>query len=601
MGVIGLLVYRMGPDSLRPDVYRAIWLLAVVWLPMGLFFFFGKVGVRCSDFDMALPVHARRLWLAHAVAVFVAGLAIALTSIGIVSLHNRFRQRLSEGAFPDLGASGLIVPTVAGLALAVVILQSRDPSLRTIRRSPAALWTTTTVFLGVFVVMVVLENVSVFWALLPVIVALWIGSRFVRRVPGGFTLVPAEPERAGDPRSPGGAKAGDYGWAATLQERERRGVAARWRVELTLLNVLSRGIAPGALIKVSLVPVLGVPILLAWGVFASGVLFDGTFSELDFSILTGYLLVAFIGGLMEQLYFPYTVPISRRRLFATIVLPGMIVLGVGYAVGLTWKAIGTTPTAGVVYRTEWDESVFPPYGFGTPMVRVPIEYCRVARDGEVPEIRSPWGETQKAFSVDVSRLEDARLYTPFATPEGSSIEFVAWQIGRAVQAVHGVVIPPEEIRQRYLATDDEGEVMASSDAGLTLLQDYPELRSPHRISVTPIAWLVIAGGFLLLTALYTRVFRATIGLRGRKWAFFGILFAALAVHLAQFLSNILLTKPYVSVGILKIWLGNLTRDVPGGAFVIWVVCGGIVAGCYWLAQRQFDRMEISLPCSGARE
>jgi len=104
-----------------------------------------------------------------------------------------------------------------------------------------------------------------------------------------------------------------------------------------------------------------------------------------------------------------------------------------------------------------------------------------------------------------------------------------------------------------------------------------------------------------MTAAYSRAFRATIGVRGRKWAFFGILFTVLGVHIAQFATNIFLTKPYVSTGIVKIGLGGLTRDLPGGALLIWGVCGVIVAACYWIAQRQFDRMEISLPCTGTRE
>ena len=80
-----------------------------------------------------------------------------------------------------------------------------------------------------------------------------------------------------------------------------------------------------------------------------------------------------------------------------------------------------------------------------------------------------------------------------------------------------------------------------------------------------------------------------------------ILFGSLAVHIAQFVTNIFMTKPYVSAGILQIGLGGLARDLPGGTLPIWGVCSVVVAGCYWLAARQFDRMEIALPGTRTRE
>jgi hypothetical protein len=600
MGVIGLLFYRLGPGFLQQDIYRATWLLGVVWLPMALFLLLGRTGVRCSDFDMALPITAKRLWLTHTISVFLSVLAIAIASIGIVALHDLLRQRLTDGAFPNLGAPALIFPTAAGLALAVIILQSRDPSLRTIRRSRAALWSAIVVIMGIFGLIVVLGVVSAFWMLVPVIAALVLGSRFIRTVPATFTIVPREPDGAGDLRAPGARDGGGHGWAAVQQRRERRGAAARWRVAMTVLSVLSRGVPPGALIKVSLLPVLGAPIMLFWGFFMSGFFFEGSFSELDAVIITAYVLFAFVGGPMEQLYFPYTVPVSRRQLFALIVLPGLVVLGAGYTVGKVWMAVDAATTEAIVYQTEPSDSVFPPYPFETPMLRVPIEYCAVAGDGDPPEIRAPWGETHEAFSVDVSRLEDARLYTPFGTPEGSSIDFVAWQISRAVEVVHGISIPPEEIRVRYLATDDEGRVVPSRSDGLTLLQDYPELRAPGRVPTAPLAWLGVAGLFFLMVGAYSRTFRATISIRGRKWVFFGILFGALAIHIVQFATNIIVTKPYVSAGILKIGLGGLTRDLPGGELLLWGVCGAVVAACCWIAQRQFNRIEVPLPSSFTR-
>ena len=422
MGVIGLLVYRSGPGFLQHDLYRTIWLLAVVWLPMGLFLFLGKTGVRCGNFDMVLPVDARRLWLTHTMAVFVSGCAIALASIGIVALHDRLRQRLTDGTFPNLGASGLIVPTIAGLALAVIILQSRDPALRTIRRSPAALWSTAAVFLGVFVVMVVLESVSVFWAVVPAIVAFVVGARFLRTVPAAFTIVPREPEDIEDHRGIGTAEVGDDGWAAVLRKREHRGAAARWRVNLTVLNVLSRGIAPGALIKVSLVPLVGAPILLLWGVFASG-----PFSRAPSASWTSRFSRRTCCSRSSASDGAVVLPVHGSDLSTTTVRDDRAARTRAAGSRLRRRkdveATGA-PNAGIVYQTEPSDWVFPPYPSEAPMVRVRSSTARSRGTARCPR-SGRRGEKRTRRSVSTSarwkrRGSTRTLELPREAPSSSS-------------------------------------------------------------------------------------------------------------------------------------------------------------------------------------
>jgi hypothetical protein len=118
--------------------------------------------------------------------------------------------------------------------------------------------------------------------------------------------------------------------------------------------------------------------------------------------------------------------------------------------------------------------------------------------------------------------------------------------------------------------------------------------------MAPLTWLLVAGIFILVVAVYSRLHRVTIGRSGRKWAFFGILFVMLGLHIAVFLANILATKPYISAGVWKIGLGGLIDGLPGGALLVWGVCGAVVAVCYWLARRQFERIEVSLPSSSTR-
>ncbi len=594
MGVLGLLAYRIGPGFLRSDFYRTSWLVGVVWLPLALYLVFGRTRTRCNTFDMGLPISAKRLWLTHVLAVFLSASIVGLSSIGIVALHDTIRQRLTAGDFPDLGAAGLIIPVVSVLALVVVVLQAHDLGLQTVRRTWGTTFVAVTVLVGGLGMMLVLGLLPELWGLLPVVAALVLGFYVWRSVPAVFSIVPREPSDAGrvDAHREGR-------WSAEL--RKKRGATARWTTPVTVLSLLSRGVAPGALIKVSLLPVLGGPILLFWGLFASGVFFEGSFGEFDLAIISAYMLFAFVGGPMEQLHFLDAMPIARSRLFAAVVLPIVVVLALGYFAGALWMAEREAATPRVQFQTAVAEAMFPPYPFEAPMVRVPIEYAAVAWDGNTPDTIAPWGETQETFSVDVSRLEDARLYTPFATPAGSSIDFVALQISRAIEAVYGESIPLDQIRERYLTLDPDGIVVPGTEAGLTLRDDYPDLDPPARLPTSAVAFAVIAGLFLLMVGVYSRAFRTNIGVRGRKWAFFGVLFGALAVHVAQFLLNILATKPYVSTGILKIHLKHAVDILPGGGPAVWLLCALVLTAIYLVAQRQFERIEAPLPSSRAVE
>ena len=65
-------------------------LLLALWLPLAVYLAFGGIGVRCTRFDMALPVTARRLWLAHLVGVTLSAIAVLATAAGVVRLHDWF-------------------------------------------------------------------------------------------------------------------------------------------------------------------------------------------------------------------------------------------------------------------------------------------------------------------------------------------------------------------------------------------------------------------------------------------------------------------------------------------------------------------------------
>jgi hypothetical protein len=143
-------------------------------------------------------------------------------------------------------------------------------------------------------------------------------------------------------------------------------------------------------------------------------------------------------------------PLSRRRLFAWLVLPPLLMVFIGYLGG---SALRSDPAA---------------LGYGEhPMaggrdLRVPFAYWEVGWDGNPPAVAEPyvppWEEPYYAPSVTLIRGLSPVLYSPYHVPAGSDRAFLARQVSRAVAAVYGKVVAPEEIEGHYLVAAAGGSV-----------------------------------------------------------------------------------------------------------------------------------------------
>lgn len=76
--VAGLAAFLSASPGMRPFGHSArLALLAIpIWISIFPFLCFGKVAERCLPFDLALPLSARTLWLAHVIALSLFGLAL---------------------------------------------------------------------------------------------------------------------------------------------------------------------------------------------------------------------------------------------------------------------------------------------------------------------------------------------------------------------------------------------------------------------------------------------------------------------------------------------------------------------------------------------
>jgi hypothetical protein len=590
-GVRTLAVFAgaKGNVSASPESFL---LLVIFWLPLAAYLTFGRTNQRCSRFDLTMPVAARRLWWIHFAAVTSSGLVLLLAVAGVVRLRDGLIARLIDRTVvPESDLASLALPLFAGVVLAVAVLQISAPTLYRIPTSKRYVLLSllgSALLLGLLMVLVALPNV---FALIPLAFAGVVGWRGSRLVPAGFTLIPRQSSAASDVSQSDPTKRG-AGWAEVTPLRHG-GIARRLSVLATAFGVLSRGIAPGALWKVS-TSLIQLPLLFVWGLIVAGAIFGGEDVWLFFVVITVYLLLAFLGGPMSQLHLLDPLPISRRHTFGLLVLPGFLAIAAGYGAGtlVTHPAPGAEPA---IELTSGRSSLAPHYRLESPMVRVPIESLAIARNGVPPMMEAPWGETHEPWSIPLARSSRAVLFSPYSTPEGSSPEFIALQLSRAMSDVYGATLSPDEVGQRFLVGDASGGVAWKKDAFTAWLA--AEGLQPRRPGpLFPVLFTTIGVLWLITAWSYMRSFRATNSDLSRKWAFFGLLGVLLALHIGVTVAAMgTLMRPWVAVGVPRMLIRRLAEALPGGTSAVWVAGIVIFGIVYLLVRRRFERIEVSAP------
>ena len=575
------------PGSLASSVM----VTATLWLPLALFLAFGRASERCTRMDMGLPIPARRLWTVHLFAILLCSALILAIAATVMALHYRVVARaLPRLVIPDPRVLETAVALGAVLVGAAVLMQGFRPYLCEAPRGRRRATILLMLLGGGLGLALVLRFLPPAASLVPLSVAVYLGWRICRSMPESFLLAhleadsPEESGAAGREEVP--SLITDAAWSSAARSSKSGSLPSR----LFLLRFINRSLA-----KRSFPAPAAYVFLILWGVYISGLLsvLRGWEEGLDwmYITLTGYVLFSFIAAPLERLHLVDFLPISRRFLFAYLILPGLAALMFGYGIGrfaMTWIA---QPAALVQYQMEESTGRFPPSRSRNSLIRIPFEYCRLAWHGDVPASTSAWGESHPALSVPLFEGSKIAVYSPFHAPEGSSPEFVALQISRAVQAVYGKTITPQEIQRRYLAQNEGG--MALKEGGLALLADHAELKAPARVSWFPVFLLSAGVLFLVLALIYMRFYRASVSDGCRKTVFFGLLALVLAIHLVPLAAAIAdWIETWAVTAFLHILLRQLSHALPGGNAGIWILCALLFLGIYRLAQTQFERIEV---------
>jgi len=588
MGVIASIRFSNGPAGRTPlDVPLIV---LTLWVPAAIYTWVTASERRCSRFDMELPIASRELWTAHTAALLLAGF-IVLAATAATLLLVSWAVGVWAGLFPpvyEFGDLALAVPVVAVLLLSVALAQSVSPSLERVRGGPRVVLAIVAGILAGYLVCLLLAIIPLAVSLVPAAVAVWLLWRTRDTLPGTFVVAPLAPDWFGRGARRGPPSVGDAARAVTLGM-----TAAEWRAATPARGALGRAWALLFMVfrsttKMPVAPIVGLPLLLAAGLVMSGVIGDAVRGDdsIRFSMLflISYMLLSFTGLPPRKLHVVDALPVSRRALFALMFLPYVATVGLGYGAGRL-VADRVEDRSELVSFIERD---------GHQFVSAPLRYGAVAMDGTAPEAVAPWGESHEVWSTPVWGDAGPLVHSRFSTPPGSSAEFVAWQISRAVADVYGRDIDPELVRERYLTVDASGEV-GLRGGELTLAADHPKWSVRPFAPVFPVMMLLVCGLWLLALALYLRTLRPGFREKQKRGAFWWGMVALMALHVSQF---VVIFKGGVGhwtlSGALMVAVRELANRLPGGSFTVWLLCGVLLYGLYRMAESRFLQVE-SLP------
>jgi hypothetical protein len=550
---------------------------ALIWVPVMLYLVFGEIGTRASRFHLALPLPARQLWLSHLIAVGLTGVAVLAIAAALTASVLILQRRLVGGEV--LGVETLVAGgglLVAGLILAVVIVQAFRPGAQDVPLSARrAGW-------SLLAAAVSCGATLLLWPLgaLGAIILAAAGATGIvatyRRLPVVLSLPDRdEPAAAADGAVPVTADA----WIAATPP------GGLWMALRTV-----HGVSTCA--KKSFVMWIIVPFLVLMG-FLMSVDVRPESDRFAYPFMLVYIVMVVTALSVTRLGVIDWLPWSRRRSFALLTVPLFLAAVIGYGAGSTAQALGARVFGGGEQLCMAQNGKTGDY-----FLCVLPSASRISWSGDVPAITTPWGETREPWNRPVFKGLPARAYFPYSVHSGSTPEFAALQISRAVEDLFGTHIPPDEIQARYLSERSDGTV-APAAGGITLQEDYPGLHAtggavyfPWLMAEVVVLWaLLMAGSMLFL--------RNGVSARRRKvmaWVFIAI--PLILWMLDMYLEAFGISAP-MARNTLFIELSRAAGATVTGTAATWLVSALVAWGAYRLAERRFERAELDATPPGA--
>ncbi|MBC8423916.1 hypothetical protein H8E07_07310 [bacterium] len=414
-----------GPDNSNP-----IWFAhnITVWAVLSAGLIGSHYWLRATRLHIALPLPARRLWLARMGSICIGCLLMVLVIALVTSIHPAPDGGLTIDGVVWLGSLRI----AAAFLLLLMVLQAPSPSLRRLRTSAGYITYTAVMWLLGLLVLVLAPRSA--WLAAPVAAAaLLLGWRIWRQIPPAFLLESQEPECDDDSVAPTVvATAGEQpAAAADAPGRFTRNGGSRLLLHRSLWRMLHNHWL-GWLFTV---------LMTIYGFLFTFIYHEGRTGM----IFMFYLFVFGFGAGNQALLRVHSVdawPLSRRLIFAHATLP----LVFGFLLGSVIGTLGNelrSPPAKMVRLVDGE-------------LQVPYEFREIASDGAPPAVTAPWGETFVPGGTRLLPWGEAVVYSPYAIGPETSPRLDALQIDRAVAAVHGDA-PPDPARYAELAVENETE------------------------------------------------------------------------------------------------------------------------------------------------
>jgi hypothetical protein len=561
--------------------------VTTIWLILAFYLTIGKTNQRCTLLDLSLPIEARTLWLSHFLSLITAGVIMLVVSGGILVAGTRLISRLhSQALHFERDLLSASPHMIAGLTLAVAVLQTRSHSLFRIPGNERNRLITAASLAGILVILLLIVDRSPVWILLLLAAAFALAYWNYRSVPSSYSIFPLQANGAATTFEDARTMSGDRRFAKQ-EYVSGRPIRPFEHKRLLLRMMLQCFMKIEGLIKIPGIGFFVMSFLFLWGVLISGFLMVWKMWEDDlrftFLFITAYVLFSGLRAQMKQMVLLDPLPIARSTIFAVLILPLLFAIMIGYGAG----------SLGIVFLDKSTEAIEFFECDGYFCTRIPFEFCEITWHAPPPANASPWGESHEPWSRKIFAGGRFAVYSPFSTMRENSADFAALQISRAVEAIYGASIPPQEINDRYFVVE-EGRVTSLKEGGLTLQKDYPELERRGGGPFFPIFFLLMGWVWMAMVGIYMRTFRAGIQERTRIAVFISLMAVSFLLHFLPFAGAISkIINLNALIGFSRVLIRESADALPGGDASIWIICFLLFWAAYRLAQGQFCRAEIA--------
>ncbi len=516
--------------------------------------------LRSARLYLALPISTRTLWLTRMTAI---GIGCAALMLGPVLLNGLDLEAGRLVPLPVVWGGTLRLLSVFALVLA--LLQAPDARFRKLETSAWYIAYAVILWIGGLLLLTIGPRSP--WLAAPVsALALWVGWRTWRSLPPAFTLEGTDPESApaeAEPVVETAAPAVDPLPAAETTRAYPLDGGSRRLLSSTLLRLM-HGHWQGWLM-LSLLAIYGMVLTIHY--------FRGS----DPILALVYFFVFASGSWNQALLRLHAVdawPVPRRLIFAHALLPLVVMYLVGTGIGVLIHETRARPM--LLVRVGGDE------------LEIPYEFREIATDGRVPEVTAPWGERHRPEGARVLPWSDTVVYTPYAFDADATDRFRAWQVDRAVAAVHDDP-PPDAARYSGAAAAALDSTCCGYDLEASRGRDSP-LRAKTIALVVVLFALLETPLMLLSTLSYDR--RALEWIRG-KAATIGAIFPIAVLGALLCVSAFSDTRLWAQAAWATIRLRRLAEALPLGATECWLLAAGALGLAYLVLQERFVRLEAT--------